>query len=80
MLGYLRLNPTLFETFLGNLVFDMPDKNRVVTHTEGTSRLAWSRTKPTRDFREIIRRMQQLARLLPSVFVYQFVKIRNQVF
>jgi len=74
-----RLNPVLLESPFDNLVLDMPDKDRLITDSEGTRRLARCRAQTSCYFRKVIRRMQQPARLLPMPHKNQFIEIGNEI-
>jgi hypothetical protein len=57
----------------------MPDEHRLVAYRKGAGRLAGRRTNSAGYFREIVRRMEQLARLSPVSLVHEVVEVRDRV-
>ena len=72
-------NPALLESSLDDLVLDVPDEDRFIADSEGARRLARRRTQTAGDFGEVVRRMEQTARLLPPPLEDQFIEVGNEI-
>ena len=74
-----RLNPSVFERVLDNRQLDRLDGDRVVVDAEHARAFARRRTQPARPLREVVRRVQPIARRLPPLAVDQIVPVGNDV-
>ena len=73
------LHPTLCKRALGDLVLDVLDQHRVVVDAQRAGRLTRRRTDPAGDLREVVGRVQVLARLAPLASIDQIVELGNAV-
>ena len=77
--GRLRLDPTLIESPVGNLFFDVFNRHRIVVDVKDTGCFARGRADPSGELRKVIGRMQNPKSRLPVPQEYLMVKIRNNI-
>src|SRR4029079_3355462 len=74
-----RLDPTFVPRAFDNLELDLLDGDRIAVDTEHARGFTWRRAQPPGEFREIVRRVQAVERVLPTIAVHEIVEIRDDV-
>ena len=77
--GGLRHGPALGEGAVGDLHLDLLDGDRVGVDAEHAGGLAGRRAQPPGELREVVGRVQPLARRVPVVLVDEVVPLRDEV-
>src|SRR5262249_41310035 len=72
-------DPALLPGVIDDLLLDLLDGHRVVVDAENTRFLARSRTDPTGELGEVVRRVEADDRLLPAVAIDQVVPVGDDV-
>ena len=73
------LHPAFVKPLVDDVPLDDPDRHRVTVNPQDAGRLAGGRTEASSKFREIVRRMQRLQRILPSSAMNQIVPFGDEV-
>ena len=72
-------NPALLERPLDDRQLDVLDRHRIVVDAEDARAFARRRAQPAGEVREVVGRVQAIARRLPAVPVDEIVPVRNLV-
>ena len=72
-------NEALSRCPLGDLIFDLFDQDRFGGNAEHARSLTWGRTKPTREFGKVVRRMEAIGRLFKVIAPHEVVELRDAV-
>src|SRR5512146_2373486 len=73
------MDPALFPAPVDDLALTGFDRDGIVFDVERARRLAWRRADASREFGEIVRRVQSLQRLLPLIAINEVVPVWDHV-